>query len=214
MYIPRSIFLIALLVLTACRGQEEQASVPEKIILDTDMGSDCDDVGALALLHHFASLGKADILAVIYSSGAIPYGAGVVDAINTYYGRPEIPVGAYHGHDFGDPVDKMGAEKLASDTATFKHQIILNSDATEQTALNRQVLAGQPDTSVTYITIGHTRGLCELLKSPPDTISALSGRELIEAKVKRWVALQMSRVILPETGIFSLTERRPIPSTW
>ncbi len=46
------------------------------------MGSDCDDVGAMALLHQYAVEGKAEILGVIYSSGAVPYGAGVVDAIN------------------------------------------------------------------------------------------------------------------------------------
>lgn len=189
MYISKNLFLIALLALMACRSEEKQCSVPEKIILDTDMGSDCDDVGALALLHHYASHGKADLLAVIYSSGAVPYGAGVVDAINSFYGRKEIPVGAYQGTDFGDPVDKMGAQMLVMDTATFKHKIIRNSDAREQTALNRQVLASQPDTSVTYITIGHTRGLYELLVSTSDSISDLSGRELIKKKLKRWVAL-------------------------
>ena len=35
------------------------------------MGSDCDDVGALALLHAYAELGEAEILGVIYSSGAV-----------------------------------------------------------------------------------------------------------------------------------------------
>ncbi len=33
-----------------------------KVILDTDMGSDCDDAGALSLLHKFAKEGKTAIL--------------------------------------------------------------------------------------------------------------------------------------------------------
>ena len=161
----------------------------EKVILDTDMGSDCDDVGAMALLHHYADQGKVEILGVIYSSGKVPYGAGIVDAINVYYGRPDIPVGASHDLSFGDPRDKMQAEKLAKDTAAYKNKIIHNKDATEQTALSRKLLVDSPDNSVTYITIGHTKGLYELLNSKPDKHSPMSGIELITKKVKRWVAL-------------------------
>lgn len=161
----------------------------EKIIFDTDMGSDCDDVGALALLHHYADLGKAEILGCIYSSGKVPFGAGVIEAINIWYGRSGIPIGAYQGNEVGDPVDKMLAEKLAKDTAAFKNKIVHNSDATEQTRLNRQLLIGQQDSSVTYITVGHTKGLYELLVSEPDDISSLTGAQLVKKKIKRWVAL-------------------------
>lgn len=35
-----------------------------KIIIDTDIGSDCDDAGALALAHNLANEGKCQILAV------------------------------------------------------------------------------------------------------------------------------------------------------
>lgn len=153
------------------------------------MGSDCDDVGALALLHAYADLGMAEIVACIYSSGKIPYGAGVTEAVNIYYGRPDIPIGADHKDDFGDPVDKMQAEKLAKDTAAFKNKIILNTETFEQTALNRKILVESEDHSITYLTIGHTRGLYELLLSEADEISPLTGYELVELKVKRWVAL-------------------------
>lgn len=160
-----------------------------KVILDTDMGSDCDDVGAMALLHHFADQEKVEILGVIYSSGKVPFGVGVIDAINGYYGRPHIPVGACHDLTFGDPLDKMQAEKLAKDTAAFKNRLIHNHDALEQTSLNRKLLVEAADNSVTYITIGHTKGLYELLNAEPDQISPLSGLELVAKKVKRWVAL-------------------------
>ena len=178
------IIVFIMLILTGCGNPRA-----ERVILDTDMGSDCDDVGALALLHHYAATGRAEILGVIYSSGAVPYGAGVVDAINHFYDRSDIPVGACHDTTFGDPVDKMNAEVLAKNSTVFGNEIVHNLDAPEQTTLNRKLLAAQPDGSVTYITIGHTRGLYELLISSPDSISGLSGRELIERKVKRWVAL-------------------------
>lgn len=185
------ILFAAVVCIAACNhaGKKSSDLQPVKIIFDTDMGSDCDDAGALALLHVFADEGKAEILGCIYSSGAVPFGAGIVEAINIYYGRPGIPVGASYGNEVGDPVDKMSAQKLARDTAAFKNRIIHNFDAEEQTRLNRRLLAGQEDQSVTYLTVGHTKGIYDLLVSPPDDISPLSGYELIESKLTRWVAL-------------------------
>ncbi|WP_228527619.1 nucleoside hydrolase [Pararhodonellum marinum] len=181
-------FAISCLIPGIGLGQSSGEEKP-KIILDTDMGSDCDDVGALALLHQYARMEKADILGVVYSSGKVPYGAAIVEAINVYYGKPDIPVGASHDFEFGDPVDKMLAEKLARDTAAFGHTRIHNREFTEQTDLNRRLLAEQEDNSITYVTIGHTQGLYDLLISEPDAYSALTGRELVQKKVKRWVAL-------------------------
>lgn len=175
--------------LFSCQSQQKPEPPAIKVIFDTDMGSDCDDAGALALLHTFADANQAEILACVYSSGKVPYGAAVVQAINRYYGRPQIAVGASHADTAGDKKDKMQAEKLARDTAAFGHTLIHNTDATEQTRLNRQVLVAQSDSSVIYITVGHTYGLYELLTSTPDDISTLTGHELVSQKVKRWVAL-------------------------
>jgi inosine-uridine nucleoside N-ribohydrolase len=162
---------------------------PVRIIFDTDMGSDCDDAGALAVLHVYADRGLAEIVGCIYSSGKVPYGAGVVEAINIYYGRPEIPIGAAHDDQVGDPIDKMTAEKLAKDTAAFGNTIIHSRDAHEMTALNRRLLAREQDHSVVYLTVGHTKGFYDLLVSKPDDISPLSGRELVKKKIQRWVAM-------------------------
>lgn len=162
---------------------------PVRIIFDTDMGSDCDDAGALAVLHAYADRGLAEIIGCIYSSGKVPYGAGIVEAINNYYGRPEIPIGAAHDDAVGDPVDKMTAEKLAKDTAAFGHTIIHSRAAEEMTTLTRRLLAREPDNSVVYLTVGHTKGFHDLLVSEPDDISSLSGRGLVATKVKRWVAM-------------------------
>ena len=185
------LFLLGCFILPiSCQVAEKDYSTkPIKIILDTDMGSDCDDAGAMALLHRYADLGKVEILGCIYSSGVIPYGAGVIEAINIYYGRADIPVGANWNNEVGDPVDKMGTENLAKNTALYKNKIIHNSDAEEQTRLNRKLLATQEDNSVDYITIGHTKGLYDLLVSEPDDISPLNGHDLVSKKIKRWVAL-------------------------
>lgn len=193
-YVQQIVLLLATLVVLSCSSNqydriEESPSKPIKIIVDTDMGSDCDDAGALAVLHRYVDLGMAEIVGCIYSSGKVPFGAGIVEAINIYYGRPDIPIGAYHGAEVGDPVDKMTAEKLGRDTAAFKNDIVYNTDAEEQTRLNRRLLVNNGDHSITYVTIGHTKGLYDLLVSEPDDISPLSGYELVNKKIKKWIAM-------------------------
>lgn len=184
-----TLFIFWAVIILAFSCEKSMVHTPVKIIFDTDMGSDCDDVGALALLHQYADQGKVDILGCVYSSGRVPYGAGIVEAINIYYGRPDIPVGAYQSDNLGDPVDKMTAEKLAKDTAAFKNQIVHNKDAMDQTKLCRKLLSEQPDTSVVYVTVGHTKGLYDLLVSSADEYSDLDGVALVRKKIKKWVAL-------------------------
>jgi hypothetical protein len=181
--------LLIIAVLIAGIGSPMLAQPPVKVIFDTDMGSDCDDVGALALLHAYADMGKVEIIACVYSSGKVPYGAGVIQAINHYYGRSDIPVGAYQKADIGDSIDKMDAKRLAMDTKTYGNSIVLNSDAPELTGLLRKVLSQEPDQSVVYVTVGHTRGLYDLALSEPDQHSPDNGQQLIETKISKWVAL-------------------------
>ena len=69
------------------------AADPVKVIFDTDMATDYDDVGALAMLHAFADAGEAELLAVV-SSVSVGPGVAVIETVNAYYGRPDIPVGA------------------------------------------------------------------------------------------------------------------------
>ena len=65
---------------------------PEKIIFDTDMYTDFDDVGALATLHALADAGECEILGTVASTRGAP-SVGMVEIINAYYGRPDTPVG-------------------------------------------------------------------------------------------------------------------------
>jgi len=67
----------------------------KKIVLDTDIGLDCDDPGALAVLHALADLGECEILASMVSTRGEcgRWGVPCVNAIHTIYGRPDIPIG-------------------------------------------------------------------------------------------------------------------------
>ena len=95
------LFCIVSVVLTAVAlpavGQQlttpsPSTQSPARIILDTDMDSDCDDAGALALLHVLADHGEAKILAVAASS-LYRWSVPCIEAINRYYGRPDLPIG-------------------------------------------------------------------------------------------------------------------------
>lgn len=156
------------------------AKVPA-VIFDTDMGSDCDDAGALAVLHALADVGELRILGVIFSSGKNRYGVGTCDAINTYYGRGDIPLGQYQGTDVGDPQNSY-TKQIATDTRRFGHDTV--NEAPDLVTVYRSILQSQPDDSVTICTVGHPHGLVYLLRDP-------QGGELVRTKVDRWVAMGM-----------------------
>lgn len=66
------------------------------MIIETDLGFSADDVGALNVAHYYADQGLVNILATISNTGYDKSIAGV-NVINTYFGRPDIPLGAYKG---------------------------------------------------------------------------------------------------------------------
>ena len=66
---------------------------PVKVIFDTDMESDVDDVGALGMLHGLAKNGDAEILATIVCS-LNPWSVPTTAAINTFCDRPSFTVGS------------------------------------------------------------------------------------------------------------------------
>lgn len=77
-----------------------RAAAPVKLILDTDMGGgacrDVDDVVALCTLHAMMDNGEVELLAVLQDTLPPPC-AGAISVINHWYGRDEIPIGAYKG---------------------------------------------------------------------------------------------------------------------
>jgi hypothetical protein len=60
------------------------------------MGPDYDDVGAIALLHAYADQGHAEVLATVASTKYEGV-AAVLNVLNTYFRRPDIPIGVPKG---------------------------------------------------------------------------------------------------------------------
>ena len=64
------------------------------VIFETEMGGDSDDAAALGFLHHLADTREIRLLAVMHN-GNNEWGGAAISAINTYYGRPNLPIGTY-----------------------------------------------------------------------------------------------------------------------
>lgn len=155
------------------------------LILDTDFSPDTDDVGALAVLHALADRREVNILGVV-TSMSDPYAIGAVDVVNTYYGRPDVPLGAYMG-DFMANVpcsDSTWCPYAAKLTREFPSDIKRRDQVPDAVKAYRKIMSEQPDNSVTIATIGFLSNLDALLKSGPDEFSSLNGKELIRQKVK------------------------------
>ena len=158
-----------------------------KVIFDTDMTGDCDDCGAMSLLHALADNGEVEILGCIASYGGTPYVAGCVDAINTYHGRSDLPIGVIH--EIYGRTESRYLKPIATDTARYGHDIVTKDGVPDHVTVYRQLLVAQPDHSVTIVTVGRLKALSDLLDSDPDAISDLSGIELVKKKCVQWVCM-------------------------
>lgn len=172
----------------APQSDRENTDSMTPIILDTDIAGDYDDVGAMALLHALADEGEARILAVI-SCNAFETTVPTISVLNTYFGRPDIPVGIMAGRKPHQDCPQKWAQAII---AMYPHRLASNKDATPAVSLYRRILSEQPDSSVTVVTVGFFTNLAALLNSGPDQYSRLGGRELVRKKVKLLVSMAAS----------------------
>jgi purine nucleosidase len=157
---------------------------PVRLIFDTDICGDCDDVLALGMIHALQSRGHCRLLAVTISVDhelAAPF----VDAVNTFYGRGEIPIGVVGQ---GGVVEKSAflamVEEKDGGRLCYPHHLASGHSAPSATAVLRKTLSAQPDRSVVIAQVGFSTNLARLLDSPPDENSPLPGAELVQRKVK------------------------------
>ena len=156
---------------------------PTLIILDTDISSDVDDVGAVAVLHALVNQGKARILGMMVSSGD-PWSVPCLDALNTWFGRPDIPIGMIKGKSV-----QHESKYTAALAAEFPQDIETGEHAPDAVALYRKLLSEQEDGSTVIVTVGYLTNLKNLLQSKPDELSSLGGVALIQRKVKKLVCM-------------------------
>ena len=128
-----------------------------KVFLDTDIGPDCDDAGALQLLHTLCAQGRAQLLGVTHCTSN-PHGLPAVSVINRHNGR-EVSLGTTRRTGFlpdGDKYNRALDEQYDHEFKDGRKQ----RDARE---VFKEVIAAQDDQSVTVVAIGPLNNIADYI---------------------------------------------------
>lgn len=146
----------------------------KKVILDTDMGVDCDDCVALALLLNKHKKGECELLCVTASStreGA----TATIRAICDYYGFVP-PIGAM-------ALPEIPCDKINNYGRAVKNKYKTEDVTTDAVRLLRERLVAATE-KVTLIAVGPLTNISRLLQSGGDDISFKTGESLVAEKVE------------------------------
>lgn len=164
-------------------GEARNTIRPPYVIFDSDFGNDPGDVGALTMLHAMADLGEICILGMANCNTDLA-GPGAMDAVNTYYGRPDIPVGRNTGTALNPgPYPNLWNTAIA---AFWPNSFGTSGTAAESaTTLYRRLLHLAPDGSVMIVAGGQMANLEALRTSLADANSPFTGVELLNRKSRK-----------------------------
>lgn len=155
------------------------------IILDTDIGPDCDDVGALAIMLSYAKENDVKVLGVCNCTSN-EYGTATIDAIREYCGYPEFALGMYSKPGFFADHDRYNKYIAENYSTKYKNKTL---EYLPEVKFYRSLMAEAEDDGVVVVTIGMFNTFAAFLKSEPDEISPLSGIELAKKKLHAVVSM-------------------------
>ena len=185
------IAILAASLFLACTTRPE-GKLP--LIFDTDLGNDVDDAIALAMLYRYADEGKVDILAMgLSKEGEAP--AVCLDIFNHWYCRQDTPVGIIHnavvcGNEDRNYALVLSEMREAGGRYLYPRDISIDHNALpEAVTVYRKALAQAEESSVVMVVVGFATNMARLLESQADECSELSGKELIEKKVKSLIVM-------------------------
>jgi len=167
----------------ACGAIPVEIKVKE-VIFDHDLGSDCDDGGAVAVLLNAHREGYCRALAIT-SCVFNPYASYCVGLMCEYFGVDDIEIGVNRERDTLSSdgwwqCSKSQAEKYYTEKGRPFPEYESN------VPLIRRCLANSHG-EVTLLTTGSLTTLLPLMQSPPDDISPLDGCALFREKVGHYV---------------------------
>ncbi len=191
---------IATITRSPVASAAQKSTGAPQIIIDTDLSLWWDDATAIGMANVLEQRGKVHVLAIM-SDIPNPEAVAAIDAIDTFYGHPSIPLGALADSEINTAPHGY-SNKLAD---SLPHKVHSSRDVPDAVPLYRRILAEQPDHSVTIVAIGSYANLAGLLMSKPGDGSALDGRGLIAAKVKKTV---IEDGFFPNTDFPALTNQR------
>ena len=178
--------LCCVMIVASANVSFGSAKEPVPIIFDTDLGNDVDDTLALALAHSLQCRGEIKILAVT-STKDNPYVAPMISILNQFYGRSDIPIGiASNGVTPDDGKYNRAVVEMTRDDGQlcFPKNVDAGTKLPNAVTLIRKILASANDESVVIVQVGFFSNLAKLLDTSGDEYSPLSGKELIQKKVR------------------------------
>lgn len=177
--------LLAVFLCFSIFQSESPAAPPVKLVFDTDMGNDIDDALALAVIHALQSRGECELLGVT-SSKDNPWSILYCDVVNSFYGRPGIPLGTVSKGvtNLEGSYTRKVVETSEKGQPVFTRRFQNADQIPDAVSVLRSTLAAQPDHSVVLVVVGFSTNIARLLQSPGDQISPLTGLELVSRKVK------------------------------
>ena len=161
---------------------------PIDYIFDTDAGSDCDDMMALAYLANMERKGMIDIKCVTYSH-ASKHGPAAIRAFFRGVKLPVPPIGQMtHGKVIDDNYCKAVSDKFATEED--------RKEVPDAVSVLRKALVESENAVI--CAVGPLTNISDLLLSQPDSISDLNGVELVKAKCSK--VLMMAGEFVAENG--------------
>ena len=156
------------------------------LIYDDDCSQDVDCVATLPILHALENQGEIKILAMMADS-ANPTTAPVMRLFANYAGHQGMAIGANQT----DMPDTELCKKNNCNVGVWGEKLVERFDAGDTRAkypdcvvVYRRVLAKAPQHSVAIAATGFATCLNQLIASPADAVSPLTGAELVKRKVK------------------------------
>src|SRR4051812_23331186 len=137
-----SLVLLGLIVFPLWPIQQGRPAEPIRLILDTDIGNDVDDALALAMIQALENRAEVRLLAVTITKDN-RYAAPYVDLVNTFYGRPDIPIGVVHNGKTPEDAPMLERPDKRRDSGghyVYPHRIEDGSQAPEAVELLTRVL--------------------------------------------------------------------------
>ena len=178
----------AVAALVGVPASSASPGAPVPVTIDTDIFSSVDDVGALAVGFALQQRNEAKVVAIGVSTrldrpAVSPDSWKCVAAIAQYYASPNVPIGT--------DLPANGAEVNSPNFITPCAQMASPSTPSPDSAVNvyRRALVAQADGSVVMVSTGYLENMAALLDSPADSISPLTGAQLITQKVKELVVM-------------------------
>ena len=154
----------------------------EKIFLDTDLGYDCDDVGALSILNNFKNKGLCDIVGITHSSYFNPTGVKAIQAVNSFFKNDDIKIG------YSDNTKQLNNKLVpnAYNDALINHFYKKEGKFYPSTELLLTELLKEEDNSIVYVGIGMFTNLANAYAFKNDK---LNGKEILNKKIKEIVLM-------------------------